>query len=160
MSEPLKKGCFKCGQQKPVDDFYRHPQMGDGRLGKCKECTKRDVSTNYAAKRDRYSQYEHDRNKSQSRREKRLQYQRNHRRKFPEKDKARRMVARAVKSGKLLRPNFCGCCGRFGQVQAHHTDYSKPLDVIWVCFVCHREHEHGQVVTAKDFACDLANIRN
>jgi len=37
----LKK-CFKCGVEKPLDDFYTHPQMGDGHLGKCKECTKKD----------------------------------------------------------------------------------------------------------------------
>lgn len=37
------KTCFKCNQEKPIDDFYVHKQMGDGHLGKCKECTKQDA---------------------------------------------------------------------------------------------------------------------
>jgi len=38
------KRCFKCGQEKELDEFYVHKEMADGRLGKCKKCTKRDVS--------------------------------------------------------------------------------------------------------------------
>lgn len=40
------KKCFKCSATKHIDEFYKHPQMGDGHLGKCKDCTKRDSSMN------------------------------------------------------------------------------------------------------------------
>ncbi len=39
------KKCFKCSNTKPLTDFYAHPRMADGRLGKCKECTKKDTKT-------------------------------------------------------------------------------------------------------------------
>lgn len=48
--------------------------------------------------------------------------------------------------GRLVRKP-CEACGS-EKSQAHHDDYSKPLDVRWFCFKHHREIGHGQTVTA------------
>ncbi len=37
------KICFKCNTEKMLPEFYKHPAMSDGHLGKCKDCTKSDT---------------------------------------------------------------------------------------------------------------------
>lgn len=65
--------------------------------------------------------------------------------KNPEKVRAHYAVKYAVKVGKLVRPDKCEKCGsitlpaRDGRsgLHAHHRDYSKKLDVQWLCAFCH-----------------------
>ena len=41
------KKCFKCGIEKKLFEFYKHKEMKDGYLNKCKSCTKKDTKNNY-----------------------------------------------------------------------------------------------------------------
>jgi hypothetical protein len=50
----------------------------------------------------------------------------------PKKHKARRVVSNAIRDGKMVRVLHCKVCNAEG-AQAHHPDYSKPLDVLWLC---------------------------
>lgn len=54
-----------------------------------------------------------------------------------DKQKIMNKIQWAIESGKLKKPNFCRCCGRHRKLQAHHSDYSKPLKIIWLCSNCH-----------------------
>jgi hypothetical protein len=53
----------------------------------------------------------------------------------PEKKAAHQAVQTAVRNRGLVK-SPCQVCGRAIRIHAHHDDYSKPLDVIWLC------HEH------------------
>ena len=44
MDIPKEKKCFICGRVKPIDEFYKHKDMNDGHLNKCKECTRKYMS--------------------------------------------------------------------------------------------------------------------
>lgn len=57
--------------------------------------------------------------------------------KYPQRQKARIAVQYAVKKGKLEKPMFCEKCNIESKLEAHHEDYSKPLEVIWLCKGCH-----------------------
>lgn len=54
--------------------------------------------------------------------------------------RAGRAVRKAIKKGLIIRPNVCSDCGCEARVEGHHSDYSKPLDVIWLCPKCHAKH--------------------
>ena len=127
------KKCFKCGVEKELDAFYKHPHMKDGRVGKCKECNKRDVRENRASKAGYYREYD-------KRRGNRLPpgYDKEYRARFPVKYKARTMVGNAIRDRKLFREP-CEVCGSTDAVHAHHDDYAKPLNVRWLCASHHSQ---------------------
>ena len=128
-SDPKK--CFKCGAIKTRADFYAHPQMGDGLLGKCKECTKTDSTNRRNAKIEHVREYDRSRSNLPHRVAARIEYQEKHRRDHPEQYYAKITLNNAVRDEKLIRKP-CEVCGS-EKSQAHHEDYSKPLEVVWLC---------------------------
>ena len=61
---------------------------------------------------------------------------------YPE-SKCRDILYKAKSKGEITPPKFCEKCGNKLKLHAHHKDYSKPLDVTWLCRYCHREL-HGR----------------
>ena len=129
LSDP--KTCFKCGLPKTRADFYVHPQMGDGLLGKCKECTKNDSTSRRNDKIDEVRQYDRDRASLPHRAALRIRVQDEYRKQHPDRYSAKNAVNNAVRDGKIVRKP-CEVCGA-EKVEAHHEDYSKPLEVVWLC---------------------------
>ncbi len=52
--------------------------------------------------------------------------------------RAHTAVWQAVKEGILIKPSACELCEKDSPVVAHHTDYTKQLEVVWLCDFCHR----------------------
>lgn len=60
--------------------------------------------------------------------------------KTPEYKDLRRIVSRAIKEGILKKPKRCSNCKlKAKKINAHHPDYSKPFEVVWLCQGCHSE---------------------
>jgi len=133
----MLKRCFKCGEEKPRDQFYAHPKMSDGLLGKCKDCARKDIRAHRLENADAVRTYDRQRNSNPDRAAARKRRQREYRINTPERRAAHVAVGNAIRDGRLeKRP--CAFCGDSGRVEAHHHDYSKPLDVTWLCSPCHR----------------------
>ena len=131
----MGKTCFCCKQTKPIADFYAHQMMADGHLNKCKECVKEAAKARRfdPVSRDRVLAYDRERGSRQE-----YGYIKEYRSRFPEKYKAHSLVNSAVKCNRM-RKEPCQVCGSTERVHAHHDDYSKPLDVRWLCAAHHRQ---------------------
>lgn len=138
MNSPSKE-CFKCGEGKPLSEFYKHKRMSDGHLNKCKDCTKKDASANRWANIERVREY--DRSRPRTRISPTYK---------PAAVAAQRAVNNAIRDGKLRRVEQCEVCGTTGKLAGHHDDYAMPLEVRWLCYPCHADwHKHnGEALNA------------
>lgn len=152
------KICFKCGEQKELNEFYRHKSMPDGHLNKCKECTKISARENYRKNIEYYKEYEKKRALLPHRVFARKIYAESsngiiagNRAKHkwasyhPIQKAANIMVSNAVRDGRLNKPCKCSICGDENKrLEGHHDDYAHPLVVRWLCRKCHFTwHEHN-----------------
>ena len=155
----MEKVCIACLISKPIEDFYKHPRMADGHLGKCKECQKSAVLKNRSKKSDHYREYDRVRmrrkraedqeyleatrkyDRERAKRPERIANAIEQTRKWRAEDSRRSKchvaVAKALRNGSLV-PKDCAVCGSEKSV-AHHEDYDKPLDVIWLCQAHHKQ---------------------
>ena len=147
----MEKQCFKCGEVKPLGQFYKHPRMADGRVNKCKECNKLDVRENRARKVEHYRDYDKRRAMAAHRVEMRARYAQTQAgkaardrsaKRWAEKHVIRRaashMVNNAVRDGRLEKSSKCEQCGASNcRIHGHHDDYAFPLSVRWLCPRCH-----------------------
>lgn len=65
-------------------------------------------------------------------------------------------VAHALGTGEMVKPDHCERCGVKRFVEQAYFDYSRPLDVFWLCRTCHRKWDHfrpkgGAVVLGEGF---------
>ena len=146
------KTCICCGAQKDALQFYAHPGMADGRLNKCKECCKKHARERRENKIDEIREYDRNRPNAEERAQKHREYKKTERGKLAasrgnaawskrnrKKRYAHGVVRRALVSGRLVRQD-CQSCGSSQNIQAHHEDYDKPIDVEWLCSKCHAAH--------------------
>jgi hypothetical protein len=147
----MKKICFKCLAEKDISCFYRHPRMGDGYLNKCIDCAKKDTLSNRSKNKDYYYIYDRLRANNPDRVERRIEYRKsvkgkeilaNGKRRWALKNKdkisAQIKARQAITRGDLV-VGCCEICGCRENIEAHHEDYHKPLDVRWLCIKHHAE---------------------
>jgi len=133
--------CRVCSAAKEASDFYPRQLRQDGAVGECKDSAKARVREQRAANLDYYRSYDRFRYRAVPERAEACQAQSRNIpadvRMEPEKYRARNAVSNGLRDGRVMKADGCFFCGAEERLQAHHHDYSKPLDVFWLCPPCH-----------------------
>lgn len=132
--------CPICRAEKPLDNFYVNRTKALGHDYLCKSCRRkknreRDKQPHRILKSKKWLQSE--RGKELARKRFQEDYTNN-----KQKYSAQRAIRRLIKLGMITRQP-CERCGN-GNGCAHHPDYSKPFDVVWLCQSHHAE-EHRKL---------------
>lgn len=130
------KLCKTCDEYKDLSKFGKRSASKDGLSPKCKACQKaydkfRSKDELRKIARAIYAQTEEGKiasNKAKA----------NYRKRNPIKYKAHNLVNSAIRGGRLFK-SPCEICGSEEKIHAHHDDYSKPLNVRWLCNTHHDE---------------------
>lgn len=162
------KICKKCDLAKPFSEYYKHPKTADGYDGKCKDCAKSMIKSAREKNAEHYKAFDRARANRPDRVAARAAYSKTdagkeaharaskkytekhpdrvaaaHRayiEEHPERRAAHVALGNAVRDGRVTPWPVCAipdCCST--KPQAHHPDYSRPLDVVWLCQAHHKQ---------------------
>jgi len=135
----MKKTCNKCGNLKSLSDFYKHSIEKDGHTSVCRECIKSQVKSYTLSNLEKTNKEKKDwraKNKDSM-----LSYRKRWISHNPQKRAAHNALNCQVALGKIKKEP-CLVCGK--KANAHHPDYSKQLEVVWLCSKHHKE-EHDRI---------------
>ncbi len=148
---PKRLRCSRCIRLKPVTAFYPHRRIRRGYQHICKVCScqvQKDYHTNHIIQ-ERARSYRYYETHREARRAHARKYQREHaaagrtrlyKRNETPKGRAGQIVRDKVQRGLLQKPKRCTECGKAVEarkLEGHHPDYAKPLEVNWLCTICH-----------------------
>lgn len=134
------KECTSCGEVKSYDEYHRR---GKGYKSWCKDCR---YDREGEANRLRVARWYVDnpekakRTRDKWKAENKERYdalRANWRKDNPKKARAHWTVGNALRYGNMEKEP-CERCGDT-EVHAHHYDYDKPLDVVWLCDKHHKQ---------------------
>lgn len=132
--------CNKCGETKERRLFSKDSRRKSGLSRRCMDCKRAEyhayAKTDVARLKNALRQ--------RSRTAAGFTRKRGHRNKNQRdtlKVWASRQFANAIRNKTIVRPDNCSECKVKGKIHGHHYDYTKPLEVIWLCHKCHmKEH--------------------
>lgn len=112
--------CSSCKEEKDASLFHKDVSKQNGCSTYCKSCKK--IKDQIYTKKTLH----------ESRKTQKAEWRKN----FPERKYAHLQIYYALKKGTISKQP-CFMCGE--KAEAHHPDYSRPLDVVWLCLSHHRQ---------------------
>ena len=144
------KKCSRCGRTLPITDFNWYNKAKGIRQDMCRSCFSEYNKKRYASDPERFKRAVKEDRKRDPQAALRTRLGTN--RKHPTKKNARKCVEAAIAAGVLTRPDHCfgcGCPNTEHRIEAHHHDYARPLDVIWLCTPCYRKMDMARQTEEK-----------
>lgn len=129
--------CTRCSALLSEEQFYPRKYSANGLTSQCKKCHTDGVTETRDRDLTKKRGVESKRRAQARDPERLLAASLRTKAKYPEKVKARNLLTSAVRYGKIVKPTNCERCGTVAELHGHHADYSKPLDVAWLCPSCH-----------------------
>lgn len=133
LEEERMKRCPRCKTEKPKTEFHKNRHNRDGLGWWCIACRAEYDRSEYRKRYFREYQAAH-RETMNARRRRNGQQRRERTR---DKRRVHAKVYNAIKYGRIERPGKCSRCGTQCKPEGHHDDYSKPLEISWLCQNCH-----------------------
>lgn len=154
------KVCRECNTEKPLSEFYKHAAMADGHLNKCIPCVKARVGKHREANLEKIQAYDKARANKPHRVKARKEYLKTeagkqskkkamaaYHKRYPMTYAAHIIAGNAIRDGRLIPAACCSVCNLTEKIEGHHDDYTKPLDVRWLCESCHKEwHRYNKPI--------------
>lgn len=144
------KTCGQCNKSKDDEQFHRRAMSKDGLAACCKDCQ----STYDAARL-----YQPDRVRARAEYKTKPEGiariragQKRYIERNPLKRHAHTTFDNAVTRGKIKVPDQCQTpgCASTGPLEGHHDDYTKPLEVRWLCTQCHIAHHMAERIRLRE----------
>lgn len=126
-----RKVCPSCHEAKDVAAFGKDKQKLDGLYSYCRDCANLKAAIYRHKNPEKNAERVKESNQRALASGKAYERTKRMNKKFPDKLKARAKLAYAVKTGQITKKP-CEVCGAT-KVHGHHPDYSKPLEVQWLC---------------------------
>lgn len=162
------KVCSRCLVAKPFDQFSLRSGARLGIRSHCKQCIKfcrdanrdqinaraaelrlQNLEENRVKHLERVHRYR-DRHRSEERDRSNIrQTTQEYRDRFRDAHSAHSKLRYHITRGNIIKPTACSKCGKEGKIEGSHDDYSKPLEVEWLCVTCHRRKDSAQPKTRK-----------
>lgn len=131
------KKCSKCKKIKPLGDFHKRSNSADGRQGYCRPCRSEYERKRYEKCLGDGKNWAKDWRRKNKDRDNFLRHKRRQAGEGRTKHRAVAYSCVAEKRGIIVRPLLCDGCGLEKKLYRHHEDYSKPLEITWLCKKCH-----------------------
>ena len=145
--------CSNCKIELPKDGFYKDVRSSSGLKSDCKKCHVQTALKTRDPINHRITNREWQRSSGYARRPEVMERERkrSEKRRHSIESKCRDILNDAVRNAVVIKPNKCSECDADKNIQGHHWSYYRPLEVKWLCPLCHaEEHRKEEAIMLQD----------